>query len=90
LEVLPAVSQASVSLQKIDALGLSLASRSENLENDKLEPQPFQKQIELIQITHTYRTGQEDSRFTLGPISLAFYPGELVFIIGGNGSVLKP
>lgn len=86
LEVLPAVSQASVSLQKIDALGLSLASRSENLENDKLEPQPFQKQIELIQITHTYRTEQEDSRFTLGPISLAFYPGELVFIVGGNGS----
>jgi putative ATP-binding cassette transporter len=86
LEMLPALSQASIALQKIDTLGLSLASRSEIISEDKPNPQPFSKSIELIQITHTYRQENQESNFTLGPIDLTFHPGELVFIVGGNGS----
>jgi putative ATP-binding cassette transporter len=86
LEMLPALSQASIALQKIDTLGLSLASRSEMISEDKPNPQPFSKSIELIQITHTYRRENQESNFTLGPIDLTFHPGELVFIVGGNGS----
>ncbi|NER81775.1 MAG: cyclic peptide export ABC transporter, partial [Leptolyngbya sp. SIO1D8] len=37
-------------------------------------------------ITHTYRTDQGDSEFTLGPVDLTVHPGELIFVIGGNGS----
>nr|WP_242022221.1 cyclic peptide export ABC transporter [Trichocoleus sp. FACHB-90] len=86
LQILPGLSQASVALQKIDTLGLSLASRSENIPQDQPDPEPFFKSVELTQISHTYRREQEESNFTLGPISLTFHPGELVFIVGGNGS----
>ena len=32
----------------------------------------------------SFRTG--DTAFTMGPIDLVFHPGELVFVVGGNGS----
>lgn len=86
LRVLPALNQASVALQKIETLGLSLASQAEKIAS----PQPAVAQsvpsIELCQITHSYGRENEDSRFTFGPIDLKFQPGELVFIVGGNGS----
>jgi putative ATP-binding cassette transporter len=37
-------------------------------------------------VTHVYHRERENSIFTLGPINLTFRPGELVFLIGGNGS----
>ncbi len=86
LELLPGLSQANVALHKIDTLGLSLASHSEIIPEDKPDPQPFSKSLELIQITHTYRRDNEESNFTLGSINLTFHPGELIFLVGGNGS----
>ncbi len=86
LQILPQMSQASVALQKIDTLGLSLASRSEPTSHVDIAAQPFFQQIEVTNITHSYRRENEESNFTLGPINVTFYPGELVFIVGGNGS----
>jgi putative ATP-binding cassette transporter len=86
LTTLPALNRASVALQKIDTLGLSLASHSEIISQERADPQSFFNSIELIQTTHTYHREREDSSFTLGPINLTFHPGELVFIVGGNGS----
>ncbi len=84
LQVLPEMSQASVALQKIDTLGLSLASQSETKILQPFPPQ-FQR-IELCGITHTYRNERDEQSFTFGPIDLVFQPGELIFIVGGNGS----
>lgn len=86
LETLPTLSQASIALQKIDTLGLSLVSRAEKNLVDYAEPQPFFQRIDLNHITHTYWKDQEESHFTVGPINLTFHPGELIFIVGGNGS----
>jgi putative ATP-binding cassette transporter len=86
LEILPALSQASIALQKVNTLGLSLASRSETISEIQPDSQLFFKSIELKQITHTYYKEHEENSFTLGPIDLSVYPGELVFIVGGNGS----
>lgn len=84
LQILPAFSQARVALQKIDTLGLSLASNAETINNKSQLQQAFQK-IELSEIVHVYHT-QEESNFTVGPIDLIFHPNEIVFIVGGNGS----
>ncbi|RAM48817.1 MAG: ABC transporter ATP-binding protein [Hapalosiphonaceae cyanobacterium JJU2] len=84
LAILPYLSQAGVSLRKIDALGLSLASRSEDLEPIRHPYLGFEK-IEIIKATYTYRSG-EDYTFNLGPVDLSIQPGELIFIVGGNGS----
>jgi putative pyoverdin transport system ATP-binding/permease protein len=83
LATLPNMTQAAVSLRKIDTLGLSLASRAEE---GLQSPQPlmsFQK-IELIQATHRYTKEGEQNTFTLGPIDLEFSPGEITFIVGGT------
>ncbi|MDF5728184.1 MAG: cyclic peptide export ABC transporter [Rhizonema sp. PD38] len=81
----PQISKASVALQKIDSLGLSLASRSEV----STVPPPINSNwhsLEFKGVTHTYGREQEDNNFILGPVNLKFYPKELVFIVGGNGS----
>jgi putative ATP-binding cassette transporter len=82
---LPLLSKASIALQKIESLGLSLASRTEistvppTLKSDW-------HSLKFQSITHTYHTVQEDNSFIFGPIDLTLYPQELVFIVGGNGS----
>lgn len=85
LTTLPSLNRVSVALEKIDTLGLSLASSSEITSIDQPQPQHFNC-IELIQIIHTYHREQEDNSFTVGPIDLVIHPGELIFIVGGNGS----
>jgi len=82
---LPLISKANVALQKIESLGLSLSDRAElttTLPNLSLS----WENLEILNVTNTYHTNQEDLNFILGPISLKLYPQEIVFIIGGNGS----
>jgi putative ATP-binding cassette transporter len=82
---LPLFSKASIALQKIESLGLSLASRSEL----STVPPAYKSSwycLDLQGVTHTYHREGEDSSFILGPVDLSFYPQELVFIVGGNGS----
>jgi putative ATP-binding cassette transporter len=90
---LPLLSKANVALQKIEALGFSLASRAESVSGRGLsaemvppELKSSWQHLELKDVTHSYRSEQEDINFTLGPINLTLEPSELVFIIGGNGS----
>jgi putative pyoverdin transport system ATP-binding/permease protein len=85
LENLPLLSKASIALQKIESLGLSLANQAE-LSTVPPESKSSWHYLQLVDVTHTYRTDQEDSNFILGPINLTFYPQQLVFIVGGNGS----
>ncbi|NET55113.1 MAG: cyclic peptide export ABC transporter [Symploca sp. SIO2E6] len=82
---LPILSRANVALNKIETLGLSLASRAEvaTFPPEILSEWHF---LELKGVTNTYYSEQEDVNFTLGPIDLRLQPGEIVFIIGGNGS----
>ena len=37
-------------------------------------------------VTFTYRDGDDDAGFLLGPVDLTLRPGELVILAGGNGS----
>ena len=79
--------RANVALQKIDELGLSLASRSSEVWTDGQDaPAREWNRLELIGVTHSYHREKEGCNFVLGPIDLAFRRGELVFLGGGNGS----
>lgn len=83
---LPQISKANVALQKIESLGLSLASRAEVSTTVPPKFKSTWQTLKLKGISHTYYTEQEDSSFILGPIDLKLSPQELVFIVGGNGS----
>ncbi|MBF2067018.1 MAG: cyclic peptide export ABC transporter [Calothrix sp. C42_A2020_038] len=86
LDKMQQLARANVALQKIQTMGLSLASQTEA--NKLILHSVIQNwnQLELQQVTHTYKGESEDSKFTLGPIDLTFNQGEIVFIVGGNGS----
>ena len=77
----------NVALEKVEKLGLSLAENATDWcpasENGAVEK--FHR-LELRDVTHSYHRENEDSQFVLGPISVAFEPGEIVFLVGGNGS----
>ncbi|GAA6614621.1 cyclic peptide export ABC transporter [Scytonema sp. NUACC26] len=85
MESLPRLSKASIALQKIESLGLSLASQAEVLTVPSKSKSSW-NYLQLVDIIHTYRSDREDRMFILGSINLTFYPGQLVFIVGGNGS----
>lgn len=87
LNTLPELGQAEVAARKIDALGLSLETDSDESElNTYREAKPEWDRLELVSVTHAYNGDHESRSFKLGPIDLCLRPGELVFVTGGNGS----
>ena len=87
LNTSPTLTRANISVQKIDELGLSLASFStENDSTPELERDLSWSSLELKGVTHAYHEERREHIFTLGPLDLSFRPGELVFLVGGNGS----
>lgn len=86
IRVLPILTKSNIALKKIKTLGLSLTSHlQENLDTPISQPIPNWKQLELVRLTHAYYREGEDRNFSIGPIDLTFKPGEIVFIVGGNG-----
>jgi putative ATP-binding cassette transporter len=88
--MMPVMNRATVSLKKIEDLGLSLAGQSTEeivvAAGASAPAPPAWQTLQMIEVTHVYHRERENSNFTLGPINLSFRPGELVFVIGGNGS----
>lgn len=78
-------SRADVALRKIDALGVSLGSVPPEPSAPAATAPAFSR-IELRGVAHTYRSDQSEDKFILGPINLEFRRGELVYLVGGNGS----
>jgi putative pyoverdin transport system ATP-binding/permease protein len=83
LQMVPNLTLGGIALAKIDALGLSLADRPEQVDLSAKTPD-FQK-LELLQAKYTYHRKQGEE-FALGPIDFSLDAGEVVFLIGGNGS----
>lgn len=83
---LPTLGRAKVALQAIEQLGLSLEEQS--IEPDasrNLDGRGPWETVELSSVTHTYQREGESVGFLLGPVNLSLKPGELVFLVGGNG-----
>jgi len=79
--------RANVAFQKVEKLGVTLAAHpEEDCSFTRPETRAAFQRLDLVDVTHSYHVEREDSHFVLGPISLSFQPGELVFLAGGNGS----
>ena len=87
LNRIPALGRANVAAQKVEKLGIKLAaSTTEESVSSSAQPSPLWESLELSKVTHAYHREGEEHNFTLGPLSLTFQQGEMVFIAGGNGS----
>jgi putative pyoverdin transport system ATP-binding/permease protein len=83
----PALARANIAIGNAQNLGFVLtlaASPSENTPMGDIRPVP--EQLELSEITYSYRNQETTDQFLLGPIDLRIEAGELLFITGGNGS----
>jgi putative ATP-binding cassette transporter len=82
---LPDIGRASIAVGKIEQLGLSETSVETYVGNDHPQTVAWEN-MELVGVEHTYYLEKENRSFRLGPVSLSFNMGELVFLTGGNGS----
>ncbi|HEV2146076.1 MAG TPA: cyclic peptide export ABC transporter [Longimicrobiaceae bacterium] len=83
---MPQLSRAVVAMERVERLGLELG-RDASAAPPRLSPPPASwRSLELDGVTHAYYAEHERTTFTLGPLHLAFRPGEIVFVTGGNGS----
>jgi putative ATP-binding cassette transporter len=83
---IPAVAQANVAVANIDALEAQLRKA---VQTPSSRDQPVRTTFEVIalrRVTFEYHDDPRERGFSLGPIDIDIVPGELVFIIGGNGS----
>ncbi|MFB2771450.1 cyclic peptide export ABC transporter [Pelatocladus sp. BLCC-F211] len=85
--MLPNIIRVLVALKKVESLGLSLPNYSNETHSEQgLYSENFWQYLELVNVTHTYYQEREETNFILGPINLKLHPGELIFLVGGNGS----
>jgi putative ATP-binding cassette transporter len=85
--VLPMWHRASVAVQKVEEMGLSLsAHESDTGEAAPPVPTPSWNRLQLGGVSHDYEGEKDGAGFVLGPLDISFSPGELVFLAGGNGS----
>ena len=84
----PVLGRAQVSLQRVQALIPTLERNGDSGESLSMpvEPLELRDSICLDAVTFTYRDGNDDAGFLLGPIELTLRSGELVILAGGNGS----
>lgn len=90
-----AFSNASIALQRVNDLGLTLTGdierpdqqlRREARGSNMLSISPNWKSLTLRDVVFRYDGGHPEDDFSLGPIDIALQPREIVFISGGNGS----
>lgn len=81
LSALPAIAGARIAMQRVQQLRTGL---SPEIPPKPHAAEPFTS-LALENIHYQYQ-GEDGERFSLGPLSLTFTPGERVFIVGGNGS----
>lgn len=88
INIIPLYGRASISLQKVNELSLSLSAVSDTSDaNGQPETSSASwDHLQLKGITHSYYQEHEGRNFILGPVDLTFRPGELILLIGGNGS----
>jgi putative ATP-binding cassette transporter len=87
MNLLPIMGRADVAMKKVESLGFSLSGEEDEPASDAHTASACEFQsLELIGATYTYYHEELESDFQLGPINLSFSPGEIIFLVGGNGS----
>jgi putative ATP-binding cassette transporter len=86
---MPTIERGQVALENIERLGVSLEVGAKDLQTRGVAPVEAGS-LPIVQWSDVvFSYGEEkgvEVPFSLGPISLELHPGELVFVIGGNGS----
>jgi len=86
----PAYIRSNHALMALESLEQKLESGSDPLAKEALVSNPWKgrfSRIEISQLEYTYSPTTDDGMsFHIGPVDLTLHSGEVVFIVGGNGS----
>ena len=85
IETWPIFARGRIALEKISELGISLGRPTALTPARPEQPRAWQR-LDLAGATFTYPPDIDGRAFVLGPLDLTLTPGELVFLVGGNGS----
>ena len=84
---LPAMSRGRVALQNVQLLEDDLNRAISAHENRAAQVAPMTFQVLRLENLHfRFESDESDDRFDLGPVNLALRRGEILFLVGGNGS----
>ena len=83
---IPGLTWAKVALENITRLEQDLDANIESLDLDTKADVTFSRTLQLDGVCFTFPGGEQDDGFELGPIDLELKRGEVVFLVGGNGS----
>lgn len=87
IDALPIFSRGRIALDKIRELGVSLAASNGPSPAPTRTEEPLEWQrIDFEGATFMYPRDVDGRAFVLGPLDLTLSRGELVFVVGGNGS----
>lgn len=79
---LPTLVTANISIKKLESLSLN---KNAEFIPQQTKHHPF-KTLSLKQVTYQYKAHSADKPFQVGPIDFSVQQGEILFIVGGNGS----
>lgn len=85
----PMFIRAETGLTAISFMNLGLSETKDATYSKIQEPAPSWNKFQCIEyskITYHYPDADSDQTFTSGPWSLEVKPGEIIFLVGGNGS----
>ncbi len=85
----PAYVRSNHALMALEALEQKLESGIDPLAKDALATDPWKgrfSRIEISRLEYTYTPTADGASFHIGPVDLTIQAGEVVFIVGGNGS----
>jgi putative ATP-binding cassette transporter len=87
LSLIPTFGRMKIATERIKSLGTEVSDTLGNAERNESQSLPslLTWSIEVSAITFTY-PGNKNEVFSLGPINFTLKPGEITFLIGGNGS----
>jgi len=85
VQSIPVLLNANAAADRIEQLEMDLRATVLPAQRDIQIPKRFKK-IEMRKIMFRYVDRFSETSFRIGPIDFNLYPGELVFITGGNGS----
>lgn len=86
MTMMPNLGRANVAVKKVRDLGFELTAKGVDTRLVSESSSKNWRELTFEEVVHSYQSEADARDFLLGPINLSFQPGELVFIIGGNGS----
>ncbi|NJD90943.1 MAG: cyclic peptide export ABC transporter [Geobacter sp.] len=85
--ITPLVTQAELALEHIETMHEKLLSAAGAAADEAARPLDNPPaSISLSDAVLSYRDGEQQALFTVGPVSAEFHAGRITFITGGNGS----